>query len=433
MRVRFYLLMILGCIGTLGGGPFLQADTSMIVAGYFENYAQYRPISSNRNPFSLEMVEPDLLTDLYYAFAGLGYITPSIDPKNPRLTGDFTLQPIDSKDESQFYPQAYKLKAASKKGLRLFLSVGGWNFNNPEDPQGVGKRTYQLFSQMVAKPENRKQFIDSAVAYLHRFHFDGLDIDWEYPGDLGRGGSIDDFDHFITFLRECQTSFRAATPSLLLSYSAPAHMPEGLPKEYKEDPKKYFVWLAACSTYLDRLNVMGYDYHGPYNEPKITGVNAPLYRDTSPGSPYYIARTLDNYISNGVLPQKILLGLPAFGVSYAHVADLSDVSHGPGKPFEGPGEAGPATQQKGLLAYFEIADKMAEKKFSFGVDTITNTVYAFNLTSREWVSFDNPDTIKLKVALARAKGLQGVILWAIDLDEYQWNPTFPILRSASSQ
>lgn len=401
-----------------------------VVSGYYENRSHTRPASGNRPGFTPAMIDTDILTDIYFAFAGLGYITKSMDPANPRLTGDFTIQPLEAADQKVLYPQIMALKARSNSNLKVYLSVGGWGFNDPNDPDGVGEHTYRLFSQMASTEANRKQFIESAIAYAHKYGFDGLDIDWEYPGHLQRGGTEEDFDNFLAFLKECSVAFRATTPSLMLSYAAAPFVPYGVPQKYRDDPDSYFKWIAACAQYLDRVNIMTYDYHGPFDVPKITGANSPLARDTNPDSTFYIARTLQYYLSNGVPAEKMVLGLPTFGHSFSGVAGLGSADNGPGKTFLGAGSAGSSTGAPGFLAYFEISDMVASKKLNFGADTLTSTAYASNISSKEWVSFDTPETIKLKALMAVDKGLAGVMVWAVNLDEYFWEPKFPNIRSA---
>lgn len=402
---------------------------SAVVAAYYTNYSQY---GSQRPSFSLASIDTDILTDLYYAFAGFGYINKSVDPSNPHLTGDFSIQPVEANDQSTLYPQLAALKKSSKNQLKTFLSIGGWNFNDPNDPQGVGQHTYRLFSLMVSNANNRQKFIQSAIAYAHQYAFDGIDIDWEYPGDLQRGGSVDDFNNFLDFLQECSIAFSHALPPLMLSYAAPSNIPAGVPRSFQEDPSSYFRWLARCANYVDRITIMAYNYHTPYTEPKITGANAPLQRDTNAESPYFIARTLENYLNNGVPAKKIVLGIPTFGHSYANVQGLAEGNAGPGKRFESAAAPGAATRTPGLLAYFEIIDMIKKGELSFGLDSVTSTCYGYNEASQLWVSFDTPFTVELKAKMALERNLKGVIIWTIDMDDYRQEPRYPNVRAASA-
>ena len=419
----FRMLALFLCVNTLA-----YCNNAPIVAAYYENWSQYRPQSGGRTQFFPQNIDPTILTDLYFAFAIFGFQDRSINPQNPHLTGDYTIQPVEWNDQNVLYPQVQALKKINPN-LRTLLSIGGWGFNDPQDPSGIGTNTYHLFSQMASSKDSRTQFIQSAVSYAKLYGFDGIDIDWEYPGDLTRGGSDADFANYIEFLSEFQTATKAVNPSLTLTIATSAIVPSGVSDYYRQNPQAYFQWLAQCSLYVDRINIMAYDYHGAFDNPKITGVNAPLLQDTNPSSVNCIKATLDNYIQNGVPSSKIVLGLATYGHSYGGVQNLSPTNSSPGLPFAFAGQAGPSTGSPGMLAYYEIADMIAGNQLTFATDSVTQTAYAYNAASQEWVSFDTPQTIELKAQYAKSLGLAGIMFWAIDDDEYAWGDKFPNIKS----
>lgn len=403
---------------------------SFTIAAYYQNWSQYYHQAENRSLFTLEQVDPSLIDDLYYAFAIFGYLTKEIAPTRNGITGDYFVQPLYGNDQTQQYEQLKQLKTRSNGRIKTILGVGGWNFNNPQDPTGIGQSTHLLFSKMVSKEQNRKQFIDSAIAYAHRWGFNGIEIDWEYPGDPTRGGVKEDFANCIVFLKECRTAFQEANPPLFLSMAFPATIPDGTKRAYSDVDTWYGEWTRSCAAHLDRITFMAYDFHTSNSQEKITGVNAPLARDTNPSSPLSVVQSLNTFLSYDIPPEKILLGLPLYGWSYGGVSELTLTDQSPGKPFKEVGIAGDSIRIPGMLAYFEIADKIAKKKLSLGIDTITATAYGYNIEDMQWVSFDTPETIAQKVAVARQKKLGGVIYWSIDLDESQWDPKFPNIRAA---
>jgi len=65
---------------------------------------------------------------------------------------------------------------------------------------------------------------------------------------------------------------------------------------------------------------------------------------------------------------KLLLGIPVYGQSYrlstASQADLGDPTTGPGKP-------GEFTKQPGMLAYYEICDRIKRHNWKIGVGKCT--------------------------------------------------------------
>lgn len=79
-----------------------------------------------------------------------------------------------------------------------------------------------------------------------------------------------------------------------------------------------------------------------------------------------------NYLVGlGAEKSKLLIGIPLYGQSYrlstASQADLGDPTTGPGKP-------GEFTKQPGMLAYYEICERIKRHNWKVGIGkTIRST------------------------------------------------------------
>ena len=71
--------------------------------------------------------------------------------------------------------------------LKIILAVGGYNMAS------------QPFINIVRSPASRSAFAQSAIAFLRQRNFDGLDVDWEYPGQ--RGSSAADKQNFVLLMQ----------------------------------------------------------------------------------------------------------------------------------------------------------------------------------------------------------------------------------------
>lgn len=143
---------------------------------YYGSWAVYRP---GRGKFDVEDIDPTLCTHLIYTFVGLG--------------SDGKVKVLDAWNDLEedyglgAFKRFVKLKQRNPM-VKTMVAIGGWN-------EGSTK-----YSKMVTDDGLRGTFVQSAVKFLQKYGFDGLDIDWEYPNQ--RGGKPTDVVCILSKIRQ---------------------------------------------------------------------------------------------------------------------------------------------------------------------------------------------------------------------------------------
>ena len=172
-----------------------------------------------------------------------------------------------------------KLKE-SKPSLKVLLMIGGWG----EHADG--------FSMMARDAAKRSEFCHACKQHIDTYGFDGIDIDWEYPGGgpSTNGKSNDDPKNFVLVLKELRDSIG---DTKIISYAS-------------SSSAGYMDWKGAM-LYLDYVNVMTYDMGKP---PK--GHNSPLCK-SSTFNQDGCKESIDRHVAAGVPKSRMNMGVPFYG------------------------------------------------------------------------------------------------------------------------
>jgi len=388
MTSTITLSTILVVVSLLNISSCQKADSPVVVC-YIASWSVYR---KGQGKFSVEDIDPTLCTHLVYAFAGLNSTTNSIYSLDPHY--DIT---------NGAYRRAIALKKRNPS-LQVTIAVGGWT---------EGSANYSAMARDVTK---RKQFIDSVIAFIKEHKFDGLDLDWEYPGS--RGGSKDDKENFVKLCKELRSVFD------IFGWVLTAAVGAG------KSTVDTAYDLPALSKELDYLHLMAYDYHGTWDGK--TGHNAPLYPRDDEGAAersLNVEFSVEYYLKQGVPPSKLVVGLPLYGRTFLlkdptvpAIATLTTAN----------GFQGPYTKEDGFLGFNEICEMQILEPNAWRVVWQKAHQAPYMFRDNKWVAYDDDNSLQLKVAFARSRATAGVMVWAVDTDDFRGNcgaGRFPLLRA----
>ena len=83
------------------------------------------------------------------------------------------------------------LELGHEKGVKIMASIGGWSM-------------WKHFSEIANDPKKKARFIKDCVTLMN-MGFDGIDIDWEFPGPfdgMNFTGTAADYTNFKNLVKE---------------------------------------------------------------------------------------------------------------------------------------------------------------------------------------------------------------------------------------
>ncbi|KAL2070912.1 hypothetical protein VTL71DRAFT_13938 [Oculimacula yallundae] len=311
-------------------------------------------------------------THLFYSFAFM-------DPST------FHVVPAHADDETIMK----EFTGLAKPGLQTWIAIGGFDFSDPGP-------THTTWSDMVSTKANRAAFIGSVQSFMDTHGFTGVDLDWEYPGELKRGGrEMTDTRNFVSLVKEMRAAFgQKYGISLTL---APDYW--------------YLRWFdaKAMESSVDFFGFMAYDLHGPWDTDvlalgsKVRG-QADIRDISKNTTPLWFA---------GLDPKKINFGTALYGRGYT----LSDAScTGLMCPFSGPSKPQGCVAEAGVMSLSDIKKIIKERNLT--------PVYLYDSMMKQitwddqWIGYDDEETIADKKRFASSMCFEGgTMVWSIDFQE----------------
>ncbi len=177
-----------------------------------------------------------------------------------------------------------------------------------------------------AQPEVRHAFVSSCIDLFIKGNFgagaarpglfDGVDIDWEFPGE-------GDAANYLALLTEFRQQLDAVRPGLRLTIAV-GHSPR-MSGAIGND-------LTDICRLVDQVGLMSYDYTGPWVH--STGFIAP-FLTSADRRRASVQHSVDDYLAAGVPAAKLIVGVPFYGYGWRTVPEENNGLFQEGEPIRG--------------------------------------------------------------------------------------------------
>lgn len=363
-------------VSPIRSGVFLVLCLWLLVGcGGSEVSPEYKRIGYVHGTVDVSSEEARQLTHINYAFANV--------TEDGRVV-------LEREADSVNLARLRALKSENPD-LEILLSIGGWVWSD-------------YFSDAALTDSSRAQFARTAVDLLDKHNLDGLDLDWEYPGQPGEDNvyRTEDKKNFTRLLKTVRSSLdeqarregRLQDDPYLLTIAA------GADSSYLNHTN-----MAAAHQPLDFVNLMTYDFHGAWTE--HTGHHANLYPPAVPDSMQRSAAAAVNlFVKAGIPPSKLVLGVPFYGRGWVGVAEKND------------GLYQSYAESRGSYSYDTLANHVAGQPGTVEQwDAAAQAPSLWNADSSLLITYENPASLRAKAHFVQSRGLGGIMYWEHNADD----------------
>jgi chitinase len=271
--------------------------------------------------------------------------------------------------------------------LKFLISVGGWVWSNH-------------FSDVALTAESRAKFTKSAIEFIKFFKFDGVDLDWEYPGQRGEDNTFraEDKQNFTLLLKDLREALDKESKAQNRKDNYLLTIATGADDNYIKHTE-----LGECQKYLDFINIMTYDYYSGYASTTGHHSNFDVAKEM-PNDNSGI-KSVERHIKAGVPAHKLIMGLPFYGRRWKSV--LSSENNGKYQKTNSTGQ---------IVSYKEIVQLIKNTDYSQYWDENAKAPFLFNKKDSIFISYDDKKSIFIKYDYIKKMGLGGFMYWEYNND-----------------
>lgn len=292
------------------------------------------------------------------------------------------------------FGQLMSLKQANPH-LKILPSIGGWTLSDP--------------FYFMGDKSKRDVFVGSVKEFLQTWKFfDGVDIDWEYPGGYGANtalGHQDDGQTYVLLMQELRAMLDKLEAQTGRKYELTSAISAGKDKIDR-------VNFGVAQHSLDHIFLMNYDFYGAFDLNNLghqAALKAPSWR---PETNYTTVNGVNALLKQGVKPKKIILGAAMYGRGWSGVHNYVE-----NNPFTGKATKGVAgTWETGVVDYRHIKNSYMSNGWIYNYDVTAEAPYVFNASTGDLISFDDVRSVTAKGRYALDNGLGGLFAWELDAD-----------------
>ncbi|MCU0317560.1 MAG: glycoside hydrolase family 18 protein [Fimbriimonadaceae bacterium] len=347
------------------------------IVGYYPGWGTYRS-------FQVRDIRADRLDFINYAFA--------------RISPGFQLEVMDANADLNraFSPEVPGLGFRGNFNQLVLLKQ---RFPHVRTLISVAENASE-FAAMASTASRRQTFSQSVVNFLRQYRFDGVDIDWEFP-------LLADRQNFTLLVQQLRNDLNAASLVDGRRYFLTAAISGGAPNYANLE-------IPQISEALDWINVMNYDYAGPWSS--LTLHVAPLYGRTGPTSTdvWTTHNAITRLLDLGAPADKILMGVPFYGYAWRNISPTNNGLRQPA------GTMATGTLAQGVYLYKDIVPLIASQPTLYrrfwDSNMISPWVYASSLENGLFITYNDVPTISAKAQYVQDRHLGGMMIWELSGD-----------------